>query len=133
MRTESGAPRSLVLDMKGNYTMKKMLLASVSLAAIAPLAAMAAGGNPTFTGTPGSIVTDTITTTGIYQLNAAGAQGGADGSGGGAGGLGASLSGYITLSSGTNLLIATGTQGALATFTGQAAAAAVAASFTPRL
>jgi hypothetical protein len=60
----------------------------------------------------GSVVTYKITTTGVYDITAAGAQGGNSLSGGsGVGGLGASIGGDVALTAGTQLDIVVGGQG----------------------
>lgn len=60
----------------------------------------------------GSVVTYTIPTTGVYDITAAGAQGGNSLAGGsGVGGLGANIGGDVTLTAGTQLDIVVGGQG----------------------
>jgi hypothetical protein len=78
-----------------------ILLAGASLAALASTAADAA--NFAYTG---SVQTYTVTQTGLYTLSAAGAQGGKSN-----GGLGASVSGKLSLTSGTTLNVVVGGQG----------------------
>jgi hypothetical protein len=56
----------------------------------------------------GAIVTYTIPTTGVYDIVAAGAQGGTDGTGLGTGGLGAVIGGDVLLTAGTVLDIVVG-------------------------
>ncbi len=94
---------------------KMIFLAGVSVAALASTAAEAA----TFVFT-GSVQTYNVTTTGLYVLRAAGAQGGTAKGGGSAqttpGGAGALVSGRLSLASGTTLNVVVGGQGG--SFTG---------------
>ncbi|PRC93264.1 PEP-CTERM sorting domain-containing protein [Solimicrobium silvestre] len=68
----------------------------------------------------GSIVDYTITTSGVYDLTAAGAQGGSGNGVGTTGGLGAQISGDLFLTTGTQLGIVVGGQGLTGNFGGLA-------------
>jgi hypothetical protein len=67
-------------------------------------------GSADIFGYSGSVVTYTVTTTGVYNIIAAGAQGGSGGAGiiGGPGGLGAVVGGDVFLTAGTVLDIVVG-------------------------
>jgi len=86
-------------------------------------------GNNLYTYT-GTIVTVTVTTSGVYDVVAYGAQGGADGAGT-SGGKGAEIGGDVTLTAGETLEIVVGGAGATVSrvaATGAEGAAAAAAS-----
>ncbi|HEY1934156.1 MAG TPA: PEP-CTERM sorting domain-containing protein [Acetobacteraceae bacterium] len=86
--------------------MKQYLLAGASVLA---LTRVASAGPVTFDYT-GAVVDYTVPATGLYQIVAAGAQGGADGNGV-SGGNGAVISGKFSLTAGDELVIAVGGQG----------------------
>jgi hypothetical protein len=92
--------------------MKKVLLVGVSLVALAGAAATSA--DAAVFGYTGGVVDYTVPHSGIWDVTAAGAQGG--GSSGGTGGLGAVIGGDVFLHGGTVLTIAVGGQGASGNF-----------------
>lgn len=89
--------------------MKLTLLAGSSALALAASVTVASAAPVTFEFI-GSIVDFTVPTTGLYDILAAGAQGGNDAHGG-LGGLGAIIGGDLMLTAGTVLQIAVGGMG----------------------
>ncbi|MGA9869094.1 MAG: hypothetical protein WBQ75_21900, partial [Acetobacteraceae bacterium] len=91
--------------------MRPVLLAGTSLLALALSVATASAG-PTTTGTPG-FYTFTVDVTGLWEVVATGAQGGASGETlGPAGGLGAQVTGIFSFTAGEVLSYAVGGMGA---------------------
>jgi hypothetical protein len=95
--------------------MKQLLLAGTAFLALAAPVAHATLFDFTYTG---SLVDFTVPTTGSYQIQAFGAQGGNIAGVGSGGGLGAEIGGDFTLNAGEVLQIAVGGQGADGTFSG---------------
>ena len=106
--------------------MKRLLLAGTALLALATMEPAAYAQRVNFTYTPpGSVVTYTVPTTGLYQVTAFGAQGGGStaiagpaGAIAGPGGLGAEIGGDFNLTAGEVLQIAVGGAGLTGTLGG---------------
>ncbi|MBV8500139.1 MAG: PEP-CTERM sorting domain-containing protein [Paucibacter sp.] len=97
--------------------MRQTLRAGKPLLLAISFVAFCAHATPIVFDETGALQSFTVSTTGLYDISAMGAQGGSAGSTPIAGGFGADLSGQIFLTAGTQLEIAVGAMGSTGSFT----------------